>query len=100
MKPNNSGGTAEGAAETRTTVRPLGLPVTDESTDQELLRAVVGYYHTTLREFVLPYNDVAGSADPDATLLAFLEATYAAGAATAGWDRKSLERHQPESTSA
>ena len=57
-----------------------------------------GFYHTTLREFVVPYNDVAGSADPDATLLAFLEATYAAGATSAGWDRESLERHQPEST--
>ena len=59
-----------------------------------------GFYHSILREFVLPYNDAAGSDDPDATVLAFLQATYAAGATSAGWDRESLERHQPESTSA
>lgn len=50
------------------------------------------YYHPELREFVLPYEAVRTADDPDATLLAFLESSYAAAAELAGWDRASLER--------
>src|SRR5207237_7843616 len=39
---------------------------------------------------VLPYEDVRTSADPKATLLAFLESAYQAGAVSAGWDRDGL----------
>ncbi|HEY7560650.1 MAG TPA: DUF5996 family protein [Gaiellaceae bacterium] len=35
---------------------------------------------------ILPYEDVRTSDDPRATLLAFLESTYEAGARLAGWD--------------
>ena len=35
----------------------------------------------------LPYDEVALTDDPDATVLAFLEATYATGARLARWDR-------------
>ncbi|CAA9463322.1 MAG: Ava_C0101 and related proteins [uncultured Solirubrobacteraceae bacterium] len=35
---------------------------------------------------ILPYDDVRTSEDPRATLLAFLESAYRAGASTAGWD--------------
>jgi hypothetical protein len=45
-----------------------------------------------LGEFVLPYELVRSSPDPDATLLAFLQATYDAAADAAGWDRAALER--------
>jgi hypothetical protein len=45
-----------------------------------------------LGEFVLPYELVRVSDDPDATLLAFLQTTYEAAATTAGWDRGALER--------
>jgi hypothetical protein len=45
-----------------------------------------------LGEFVLPYTAVRTAADPDATLLAFLQSTYEAAAATADWDRAALER--------
>jgi hypothetical protein len=45
-----------------------------------------------LGEFVLPYDAVRSAADPDATLLAFLNSTYAAAADLAGWDRVALER--------
>jgi hypothetical protein len=45
-----------------------------------------------LAEFVLPYTAVRTAADPDATLLAFLQSTYEAAAATADWDRAALER--------
>jgi len=43
-------------------------------------------------EFLLPYAEVRTSADPDATLLAFLQSSYEAAADLAGWDRKALER--------
>jgi hypothetical protein len=42
-------------------------------------------------EFLLPYDDVRTSSDPDAALLAFLESTYSAAADLAHWDRPLLE---------
>jgi hypothetical protein len=50
------------------------------------------YYDETFGEYLLPYEAVRTAADPSATLLRFLEATYAAGADAAGWDRAKLER--------
>ena len=44
-----------------------------------------------LGEFLLPYDAVRRSEDPDATLLAFLESTYAAAADSTHWDRAALE---------
>jgi hypothetical protein len=49
-------------------------------------------FDTGLGEFVLPYDAVRTSADPDATLLAFLQRTYEAAADRAAWDRAALER--------
>jgi Family of unknown function (DUF5996) len=49
-------------------------------------------FDATLGEFLLPYEAVRASADPDAILLAFLQSTYEAAARTAGWDRAALER--------
>lgn len=48
-------------------------------------------FSETLGEFILPYESVRLSSDPDATLLAFLESTYEAAASTGAWDRESLE---------
>jgi hypothetical protein len=42
-------------------------------------------------EFVLPYEQVRQSADPDSTLLQFLQSTYEAAANCAHWDRTALE---------
>ena len=42
-------------------------------------------------EFLLPYDAVRTSVDPHATLLSFLESTYAAAADLAHWDRALLE---------
>ena len=50
------------------------------------------YYNTDFKEFVLPYDAVRTSADPDAALLQFLQTTYEAAATHANWDRASLER--------
>ena len=55
-----------------------------------------GAYDEVFRDFILPYADAVASEDPDATVLAFLEATYASGAGLAGWDLEALERrHRP-----
>lgn len=49
-------------------------------------------YNRKLGEFILPYEAVRTSADPDAMLLDFAQSTYEAGAHRAGWDRAALER--------
>ena len=43
-------------------------------------------------EFILSYDDVRLSADPDSVLLSFLQSTYEAAADLARWDRAALER--------
>src|SRR4051812_11862783 len=49
-------------------------------------------WNDELAEFVLPYEIVRTAADPDATLLEFLQSTYEAAANSADWDRAALER--------
>jgi Family of unknown function (DUF5996) len=49
-------------------------------------------YDDTLGEFTLPYDAVRAAPDPDQLLLSFLQATYAAAADLAHWDRAALER--------
>jgi len=49
-------------------------------------------YQRELGEFILPYEAVRTAVNPDATLLAFAQSTYEAGATLAGWDRATLER--------
>ena len=48
-----------------------------------------------LGEYVLPYEVVASSPDPEATLLSFVESAHAAAADLAGWDRADLECARP-----
>ena len=50
------------------------------------------FYSQDLREFILPYDVVRQSSDPDATLLAFLQSTYEAAANLASWNRPELEK--------
>jgi hypothetical protein len=59
---------------------------------QARLRNSAARFPKEMGEFVLPYDAVRKSKDPDGDLLAFLEDTYAAGADLGGWDRKALER--------
>jgi hypothetical protein len=49
------------------------------------------FYSAEFRQFLLPYEAVRTSADPDATLMAFLQSTYEAAAVHGGWDRAALE---------
>ncbi|WP_024514169.1 DUF5996 family protein [Bradyrhizobium sp. Tv2a-2] len=49
------------------------------------------FFSEALGEFILPYDAVRLSGDPDQALLDFLESTYEAAANAAKWDRDSLE---------
>jgi hypothetical protein len=49
------------------------------------------YFDHKLGEFLMPYQVVRESADPEAALMEFLESTYRAAADLAGWDRAALE---------
>ena len=53
---------------------------------------VAGRFDETLGEFVLPYEDVRKSANPDAELMAFLQSSYDVAANLLNWDRRLLER--------
>jgi hypothetical protein len=48
-------------------------------------------YDKNFGEFVLPYEAMRTSADPDRALLEFLQSTYEAAADLAKWDRPALE---------
>ena len=49
------------------------------------------YWHEGAGEFILPYDDVRTSADPEKTLLAFLQSAYDAAADLGEWDRAALD---------
>jgi hypothetical protein len=51
-----------------------------------------GFWSDKLREFLLPYESVRTSPDPDRTVLDFFNSTYDAASNLAKWDRASLER--------
>lgn len=48
-------------------------------------------YTAEYGQYLLPYEAVRTAADPDATLLGFLQSTYEAAAEHGGWDRETLE---------
>jgi hypothetical protein len=53
-------------------------------------------YNDDFGQFLLPYEAVRTSRDPDAALIEFLQSTYEAAAELGGWDRASLERTPEE----
>ena len=64
-------------------------PAPDGFSD-EPVKPEAAYFDKEFGEFILPYEAVRRSADPEATLMAFLESTYEAAASLGEWDR-SLE---------
>ncbi len=56
------------------------------------VRPADAQYFDDLGEFLLPYDAVRRSAQPEETLMEFLQSTYDAGADAAQWDRDLLER--------
>jgi hypothetical protein len=55
------------------------------------VRPAQAFYNADLREFILPYDAVRTAANPDSTLLEFVQSTYDAAADRARWDRATLE---------
>jgi Family of unknown function (DUF5996) len=55
------------------------------------VRPSAASFSGALGEFLLPYDAVRKSADPEAALLGFLESTYEAAARSAKWERSALE---------
>ncbi|MCC5915013.1 MAG: hypothetical protein JJU46_11605 [Balneolaceae bacterium] len=53
------------------------------------------YYHSDLREFILPYSVVQSAPDPDLKLMTFLNSAYEAAANLGDWDRSALEFQFP-----
>jgi len=51
-----------------------------------------GAFNRDMGEFLLNYSDMLRSSNPEATVMDFLQNTYEAAAAAAGWDRSSLDR--------
>ena len=49
------------------------------------------FWSNEMGEFMLKYDDVRKSDDPEAMLMAFLTSTYEAAAVTGNWDRERLE---------
>lgn len=50
------------------------------------------YYHPDMREFILTYDAVRNSQNPDESVAKFLKTTYGAAADLGKWDRAALER--------
>ncbi|MBY6127509.1 hypothetical protein KUW15_02145 [Qipengyuania aquimaris] len=67
-----------------------GYP-TPEGFSEAEVKPEEAYWLADLGEFVLPYEAVRNSDDPEAALMAFLESTYAAVADSGGWPRETLE---------
>jgi hypothetical protein len=49
-----------------------------------------------LKEFILPYETVRASSDPDKTLLQFAQSTYDAASILGKWDREALVEKKPD----
>lgn len=78
------GGDGEGMFYAYAYPEPAGYP-------EHPVQPAEAFYYRDGGQFVLPYTVVRESPDPDATLLAFLQSTYAGAADLGGWDRAALE---------
>jgi Family of unknown function (DUF5996) len=52
-------------------------------------------FHSQLREFILPYEEVRHASSPDDAVLEFAQSTYDAASTLARWDRAAFEEHKP-----
>jgi Family of unknown function (DUF5996) len=59
------------------------------------IRPAAAAWNKALDEYLLDYDAVRSSENPRATILEFLNSTYAAGAQLCGWDRALLDRRPP-----
>jgi Family of unknown function (DUF5996) len=58
---------------------------------QQDVKPAEAFFSGEMGEFMLLYEVVQQSADPEETLMQFLQSTYEAAANTGNWDRKALE---------
>jgi hypothetical protein len=61
----------------------------------ETPRPASAFYHPDLKEFILMYDEVRQSSNPEQSLLDFLESTYESAATLAQWPRSELEASRP-----
>jgi len=80
---------SEAAFYSYTYPEPLGFAATRVQPAEASYSARLGW-------FLLPYEAVRLSENPDAVLLDFLQSTYAAAATLGRWDREALERRSTE----
>jgi hypothetical protein len=59
---------------------------------EQRVRPEKAYWDTKLGEFILRYEHVRNSSEPERDVMDFCQSTYEAGANLAKWDRKGLER--------
>ncbi len=64
--------------------------------EQSTILPAAARWETAMGEFLLDYDDLRKSPDPDSDLLSFFESTYQAGAEHAGWDPKLIGSGKPE----
>jgi hypothetical protein len=76
-------GAAEAMFYSYTVPEPPGLP-------NHRARPDSASFSTTMKEFLLPYEEVRRSPDPPGSILDFAQSTYDGGAALGGWDRAAL----------
>ncbi|PWV56209.1 DUF5996 family protein [Chitinophaga sp. S165] len=63
----------------------------NEAFGEQPVKPQEAFYSTEMGEFLLHYDVVQQSDNPEETLLDFLQSTYEATAKTSNWDRKALE---------
>ncbi len=56
------------------------------------VRPDAAFYQAQLGEFLVPYDAVRRSGDPDGAIREFVDSTYGEAATRAGWDRAALEQ--------
>ncbi len=65
-------------------------PATSNFAEQKIIPKQA-YYSQEMGEFILKYDDVRNSENPEKTLYKFLQTTYEAAANTSNWNRNKLE---------
>jgi hypothetical protein len=83
--PGSAGGLEEPAFYAYVYPEPPGCP-------EAPIRPPEAGYNLSMREWILPYDAVRKSSDPDSMILDFCQSTYEAAANLASWDRAALER--------
>lgn len=69
------------------------FPEPESFCESQEIRPSEAFYNSPTKGYVLRYEDVRKSEDPDKKILDFFESTYEVASTLGGWSRKSLERN-------